>query len=64
MHELAICQSLLREVAHIAADRHARSVTDIHVGIGPLSGVNVGDRTRVPVGGDMRNLAQQGLTNR
>jgi hydrogenase nickel incorporation protein HypA/HybF len=39
MHELAICQSLLREVAHIAADRHARSVTDIHVGIGPLSGV-------------------------
>jgi hydrogenase nickel incorporation protein HypA/HybF len=39
MHELAICQSLLREVARIAAERQASSITDIHVGIGPLSGV-------------------------
>jgi len=39
MHELAICQSLLDEVARIAAERQALTVTDIHVGIGPLSGV-------------------------
>lgn len=39
MHELAVCQSLLQEVARIAADRRAAAVTDIHLGIGPLSGV-------------------------
>jgi len=39
MHELAICQALLSEVASLARSRGAISVTDIHVGIGPLSGV-------------------------
>jgi hydrogenase nickel incorporation protein HypA/HybF len=29
----------LQEVARIAADRRAAAVTDIHLGIGPLSGV-------------------------
>lgn len=39
MHELAVCQALLAEVARVAGQRHAAAVTDIHVGIGPLSGV-------------------------
>ena len=39
MHELAICQALLAEVAAVAASRRATAVTDIYVGIGPLSGV-------------------------
>jgi hydrogenase nickel incorporation protein HypA/HybF len=39
MHELAICQALIRQVVAIARDEQAVSVTDIHVGIGPLSGV-------------------------
>jgi hydrogenase nickel incorporation protein HypA/HybF len=38
MHELAICQALLAEVSAVAASRQA-AVTDIHVGLGPLSGV-------------------------
>jgi hydrogenase nickel incorporation protein HypA/HybF len=39
MHELAVCQALLAEVASVARRRRAVAVTDIHVGIGPLSGV-------------------------
>jgi hydrogenase nickel incorporation protein HypA/HybF len=39
MHELAVCQALLAEVAAVARSRSAASVTDIHVGVGPLSGV-------------------------
>ena len=39
MHELAICQSLMEQVESIAAERNARCVTSIVVGIGPLSGV-------------------------
>jgi hydrogenase nickel incorporation protein HypA/HybF len=39
MHELAVCQALLAEVASVARRRGAPAVTDIHVGIGPLSGV-------------------------
>ncbi len=39
MHELAICQSLMDQVAEIARERDAQSVTSIIVGIGPLSGV-------------------------
>lgn len=39
MHELAICQSLIDAVAAIAADHDAGRVSDIHVSIGPLSGV-------------------------
>ena len=39
MHELAICQALLAQVSELAADRQAVGVTGIHVGIGPLSGV-------------------------
>jgi len=39
MHELAVCQALLREVDAVAAANGARAVTDIHVCIGPLSGV-------------------------
>jgi len=39
MHELQICQALLGEVAALAGARNASRVTDIHVGVGPLSGV-------------------------
>jgi hydrogenase nickel incorporation protein HypA/HybF len=39
MHELAVCQALLRQVSDIAADRGAAAVEQIIVSIGPLSGV-------------------------
>ena len=39
MHELAICQALMNQVESIAAERNARSVISIVVGMGPLSGV-------------------------
>ena len=39
MHELAICQALIRQVAELADERSAVSVHDIHVSVGPLSGV-------------------------
>ena len=39
MHELAVCQALIDEVAALAAASRALFVTGIHVGIGPLSGV-------------------------
>lgn len=39
MHELAVCQALIGEVSALAAARRANSITDIHVNIGPLSGV-------------------------
>jgi len=38
MHELAICQALIAQVEDIAAPRAAR-VRRVHVGIGPLAGV-------------------------
>ena len=34
MHELAVSQALLAEVAAVARSRNAIAVTDIHVGIG------------------------------
>jgi len=39
MHELAVCQALMEQVEHIAAGQRAQSVESIHLGIGPLSGV-------------------------
>jgi hydrogenase nickel incorporation protein HypA/HybF len=39
MHELAICQALIEAVETIVRDNDADSVSDIHVSIGPLSGV-------------------------
>ena len=39
MHELSVCQSLLNEVDRIAALHGARSVTEIVVAVGPLSGI-------------------------
>ena len=42
MHELAICQALLAEISAIAENRNAIAVVDIHVGVGPLSGVDPG----------------------
>ena len=39
MHELAVCQALMEQVASIALEEQADHVTAIHLGIGPLSGV-------------------------
>ncbi len=40
MHELSVCQSLLREVERAAAANGSRDVTRIVVAIGPLAGVD------------------------
>ena len=39
MHELSVCQGLLREVARVAAEHHAERVERIVLQIGELSGV-------------------------
>jgi hydrogenase nickel incorporation protein HypA/HybF len=39
MHELSVCQGMLRQVDAIAAEHRAHAVTGITVRIGPLSGV-------------------------
>ena len=39
MHELALCQGLLAEVARVATAHRAAAVTRILVAVGPLSGV-------------------------
>lgn len=39
MHELSVCQSMLRQVEDIVAQHGARAATAIKVQIGPLSGV-------------------------
>jgi hydrogenase nickel incorporation protein HypA/HybF len=39
MHELAICQALIGEVAAVARTEQASSVTEVFVRLGPLSGV-------------------------
>lgn len=39
MHELSICQALMHQVEDIAQEREAESVTEIVIGLGPLSGV-------------------------
>jgi hydrogenase nickel incorporation protein HypA/HybF len=39
MHELAICQALLRQVLAVAANRCSRRIGRIKLRIGPLSGV-------------------------
>ena len=39
MHELAVCQALIDQVEEIALRERADQVLSIHLGIGPLSGV-------------------------
>ena len=39
MHELAVCQALIEQVSDVARRSGLAVVTDVHVGIGPLSGV-------------------------
>jgi hydrogenase nickel incorporation protein HypA/HybF len=39
VHELAICQALIDQVEQIALEQRAQQVLSIHLGIGPLSGV-------------------------
>jgi len=39
MHELSVCQGLMRQVEQVAAQNHARSVELIRLRIGGLSGV-------------------------
>ncbi len=42
MHELALCQALMDQVDRVARDQSAARVVSIHLGIGPLSGVEPG----------------------
>jgi hydrogenase nickel incorporation protein HypA/HybF len=46
MHELAVCQSLLREVERVASAHGNLDVTAIVVAVGPLSGVEAPLLTR------------------
>lgn len=39
MHELAVCQGLIREVERVVAENHAARATSLTLQIGPLSGV-------------------------
>jgi len=39
VHELAVCQSLLREVRRVASAQDAAAVTKIVIVVGPLSGI-------------------------
>lgn len=39
MHELSICQALIKQLEEIVRERNAHSVTMVVVGMGPLSGV-------------------------
>lgn len=39
MHELSLCQAVLRQVAEVAAQHEAKGVSKIVVQIGPLAGV-------------------------
>jgi hydrogenase nickel incorporation protein HypA/HybF len=39
MHELAVCQALMEQIERIALEQQAQHVVAIHLGIGPLSGV-------------------------
>ena len=39
VHELAVCQGLLREVRRVASEEDAAAVTKIVIAVGPLSGV-------------------------
>ncbi|MGB5438072.1 MAG: hydrogenase maturation nickel metallochaperone HypA [Gammaproteobacteria bacterium] len=39
MHELSVCQALICQVEVIAEEENAAQVVTIHLGIGPLSGV-------------------------
>ncbi|MEN8213200.1 MAG: hydrogenase maturation nickel metallochaperone HypA [Pseudomonadota bacterium] len=39
MHELSICQALVEQLEGIAAQHPGKQVAEVHVGVGPLSGV-------------------------
>ena len=39
MHELSVCQGLLKQVSQIAAEHNASKVEKIYLQIGPLAGV-------------------------
>lgn len=39
MHELAVCQSIVDQVSHIAAEHQSSFIEKIYLQIGPLSGV-------------------------
>jgi hydrogenase nickel incorporation protein HypA/HybF len=39
MHELSVCQSMMRQLEDIAVQHAAKSVSTVRVSIGPLSGV-------------------------
>jgi hydrogenase nickel incorporation protein HypA/HybF len=59
MHELSICQSLLREVERTAVANGAAAVTGIVVAVGPLSGVEASLLARAFAVARMGTLAER-----
>lgn len=41
MHELSVCQSIIRQVINLADDYHTDSIIKINLAIGPLSGIDI-----------------------
>ncbi len=39
MHELSLCQGMMRQLTEIAEQQQAACITRVHVRVGPLSGV-------------------------
>ncbi len=42
MHELSICQALLNQVNHVAADAGCERVEKVTIAVGPLAGIEPG----------------------
>jgi len=41
MHELSICQALIKQVEHVAVQHNAKNISSIVISVGPLSGVEI-----------------------
>jgi hydrogenase nickel incorporation protein HypA/HybF len=41
MHELSVCQSIIQQAEHIAAENNASAISHIALAIGPLAGVDI-----------------------
>jgi hydrogenase nickel incorporation protein HypA/HybF len=66
MHELAICQALIRQVTEVADEKSATAVSDIFVSVGPLSGVEsalLQNAFPIAAAGTMANGAELHIEN-
>ena len=41
MHELSVCQSIVKQVVNIGRQNHAQAISKIEIAIGPLAGVDI-----------------------